>query len=78
MQENKCFACEKVVQEDTGIKGTYICPNQRCIRFGLVSRVYLAPTSDTATTTTATSEAPVEPVIEDVTQEPVEDATVAE
>ncbi len=40
---NACFACEKQLTEDVAIKGHYLCSNQRCIRFGLVTTVYLAP-----------------------------------
>lgn len=40
---NACFSCEKQLTEDIAIKGHYLCSNQRCIRFGLVTTVYLAP-----------------------------------
>jgi hypothetical protein len=40
---NACFGCERQLVDDVAVRGHYICSNQRCIRFGLVSTVYLAP-----------------------------------
>ncbi len=40
---NKCFCCSTDVQDATALKGHYVCANQRCSRFGLLSVVYLAP-----------------------------------
>lgn len=54
MQPNKCFSCEKEIQEDTILRGRYVCANQRCQRFGLVSVVYLAPPETTPTPMPAT------------------------
>ncbi len=41
--QNKCFTCDTIVREHALLKGAFICPNQRCIRFGLFSQIYIAP-----------------------------------
>ncbi len=91
MQENRCFTCAQVVQEDNGLKGTYVCSNQRCSRVGLLSRVYLStpatpePVSEEPSTDAQpqpepdqapVDPAPVEQPTEEVAQETIENDTV--
>ena len=40
---NLCFSCEKQVQDDVQLRGRFICVNQRCIRFGLLSTIMIQP-----------------------------------
>lgn len=41
--DNKCWGCNKPIYEDNGLKGKFMCINNRCVRYGLLSNVYLAP-----------------------------------
>lgn len=75
--ENKCFACEKVVQEDNVLKGKWICSNQRCVRFGLLSRIFLTDTPEQVVPESTAGDVPVgSETAEDVKQEPQENDTI--
>ena len=41
--ENKCWACLEFLYEDNAMKGKFLCVNQRCVRYGLISSVYITP-----------------------------------
>lgn len=38
-----CFVCDKPTQPDLKIVGRWICHNQRCSRFGLVTSIVVQP-----------------------------------
>lgn len=59
--EKNCYSCEKPVQEDPAFKGKYACTNGRCVRFGLLSSVYLAPPELPEQTTPPPPDVPIPP-----------------
>ncbi len=73
---NKCFSCNQSVQEDNYLRQRFVCSNQRCIRFGLVSAVYIAPPANAGDTTPPTTKEILTEVAEELennAQEPKSD-----
>lgn len=81
---NKCFVCEAPLIDEAHLVNRFVCHNQRCLRFGLISAVYLAPTPEKPVDQPSPEKTTEQPEImekettqSETTQEKTEDATIA-